>query len=223
MVKFKQLAMVLFAICILILGVFIGFNSWDQNIYVQWNPINQRQLASKAPSPHKEILNFSVDQLADKASKTLLTNSEVIKKDQDILFYLSNVLMVHPKTQTQQFVCEIFSSIEFSFIAINIMLNGEPSRMMLQTPCLHFDENQIGPFSLPYKMILASPSQNIFEIFEKNIFIRFYNASILLSSQWALTNIRFFNEDPSIKDVLIQFSTNTDHLIIDFKSKQDNF
>lgn len=176
---------------VFVLGLFFGLGSWNKNLYVQWNPFQERGLAGVGSSP--KILNLSSRHLTQRADQALFSQSEVVKKERLMAFYLGNLLISDSNLNEHQFICEVFSEVEFSFSAIGTNINGE-SLMVIQSPCNMEKEDMIGPFWLPYKDILEKPSERSFELPEQETYIGFYNASTVLTSSWLLTNVKFFNE-----------------------------
>ena len=114
-------------------------------------------------------------------------------------FYLGNFL-VPPSHQQDDgsnqrvFICQIYDFVEFSFISAGVRLSGGSGSMILRSPCNMEDELNIGPFWIPREEILSSDSETVFELPEEETFIRFYNASIVLTPEWILKTARFFNE-----------------------------
>ena len=190
-------------ILVLVLGLFIGFNSWDKNLYVQWSPSKGRGVAGKKSS--EQLLNLSYDQLSQQARTAVFSKNEVIEENGYIAFYLGNFLVPDSQRQRHQFICQIFPFVEFSFSSIGVILSGERGLMVIQSPCNMEDENFIGPFWIPQKDILAHPSKESYTLPEKETFIRFYHASIELIPRWLLTHIRFFHKDQKQKEFIIHF------------------
>ena len=193
------------------LGLFFGLGSWDRNLYVQWDPFQGRELAGDGANSSPEILNLSSKQLIQKADEVLFSQGQVEIEGDLMAFYLGNLLISDPKSNTHQFVCEVFPEVEFSFSAMGINLSGESGLMVVQAPCNMEREDLIGPFWLPYKEILANPSKRAFELPEQETYIRFYKASIVLTPSWLLTSVKFFqadqidNEDQIANEFLVSF------------------
>ncbi len=185
------------------LGLFFGLNSWEKNLYVQWNPSQGRGVAGA--DSDSEILNLSYSQLSPKAGSALFSQSRVVDKNGLKAFYLRNFLVHNPKFKKHRFICQIFSSVEFSFSAIGVNFSGDEGLMVLQSPCNMESEAFVGPFWIPYQEILAHPEQKSFELPEKRTFIRFYNISVSLTESWLLTNVRFFNEGHVDDEFLVRF------------------
>lgn len=195
--KKKSYKVILF-LCILFsifaLGLFLGLNSWDKNLYVQWYPSPGRGIAGEESSA--EILNLSYDQLSQRARFALFSQNKVSEKDGLKVFYLGNFLVQNPDFKKHRFICQIFHLVEFTFSAVGINLSGDEGLMVIQSPCNMEDENFIGPFWIPHQEILANPSKKSFELSDQKTFIRFYNISPSLTPSWLLTSALFFNEDP---------------------------
>jgi len=202
---------------VFIIGLFFGFNSWNKNIYVSWNPSESRGLAT---GTSKKILSLSSDYLTQKASQILLSQTQVIRENGFIDFYLGNFLTVDKQLKTHRFVCEIFPLVELIFKSAGVNFSGDAGLMVLQTPCLMKNENLIGPFQVPYDNILSHPKQTAFELPNKKIFISFYNASILLTDAWLLTSIRFFKTDLQDDELLIRFTIEENKPYFELKLKE---
>ena len=187
------------------LGLVIGLKSWNKNLYVSWTPSTKRTLAMA--ENHKNLLNFSSENLTKNPSSVLFSQHQVSQKDDLLYFYLGNILIPDPKTQKHRFICEVFPLVEFSFSALGLSLSGEKGLMIVQSPCNMEDMDWIGPFWLPKKEILSHPEENTFQIEEKDTFIRFYNASIELTPSWLLSTVRFFNKEEN-QEFLVQLKPN---------------
>ena len=189
------------------MGLFLGITSWDKNLYVQWNPSKKRGLASVGDSSSPELLNLSYEQLVQRASSVLFSKHKVVRKGENTSFYLGNVLVPDSYSKSYRFICQIFPLVEFSFSALGISLSGEEGVMLVQSPCNSNEEDEVfmGPFWVPHKRILASPSQEYFDMPEKGTSIRFYKASIVLTSSWLLKSVRFFNEAERDRELLVRF------------------
>ena len=91
----KKFQIIFIPLCLLgsvfALGLFFGLNSWDKNLYVQWNPSPGRGIAGVDSST--EILNVSSEQLIQKASEALFSQNQVIREEGLIAFYLGNFLV----------------------------------------------------------------------------------------------------------------------------------
>lgn len=199
------------------LGLFFGLNSWNKNLYVQWNPSQGRGIAGE---DSLEILNLSSSQLTQKAGAILFSNNQVIREKGLTAFYLGNFLVQDPHLKQHRFICQLFPFVELSFSAVGITLSGEPGLMVLQSPCLMEDENFIGPFWIPHEKILTHPEQKSFELPEREIFIHFYHVSISLTHNWLLTNVRFFNKDnEENNELLIRFIPGKDKPYFEFSLK----
>lgn len=202
--KFKKNFILLCIFCFIIaMGLFFGLNSWNKNLYVKWSPSQGRGIAGVNSST--KILNFSSKQLMQKVNSTLFSQGQVIEEGDLMAFYLGNFLVQDSHSGKHRFICEIFPLVEFSFSAMGINLSGEEGLMLIQSPCNMEDEDFIGPFWIPNKEILAEPSKNSFELPEEESFIRFYNASILLTPSWLLKNVRFFSEAEQDDEFLVRF------------------
>lgn len=192
----KKFQKILIPVCglfsVFTLGLFFGLNSWNKNLYVQWNPPQGRGIAGANSSP--EILNLSSDQLTQQAGFALFSQNQVLEKEKLMAFYLGNVLIPDANSGKHRFICQVFPLVEFSFSAIGLHSSGEEGLMFIQSPCNTKNEDLIGPFWIPHKEILAKPYENSFEIPEKKTFIRFYNASIVLTDSWLLKSVKFFSE-----------------------------
>ena len=188
----KIVAFALLGLALFGLGLFLGLRSWDKNLYVSWTPTG-RGLAGE--SEKETVLNISSNQLIPDMASVLFGANKIINQDGVIQFYLSNLLIPNENTQEHAFLCEVFSSVEFSFVALGISLSGDPGLMVVESPCRAEDMDFIGPFFIPKQDILANNTQKAFEFEEMETFIRFYKASIALTPRWLLKSVRFFNTD----------------------------
>ena len=206
----KKFQRILISVCglssVFALGLFFGLNSWNKNLYVQWNPSHGRGIAGANSST--EILNLSSGQLIQKAGFALFSQNQVLEKERLMAFYLGNVLVPDANSGKHRFICQVFPLVEFSFSAIGLHSSGEEGLMLIQSPCNMENEDLIGPFWIPHKEILAKPYESSFEIPERKTFIRFYNASIALTDSWLLKSIRFFSEDKKDSRTLAAESEN---------------
>ena len=211
---------------VFVLGLFFGLGSWDKNLYVQWNPFQERGVAGADSSP--EILNLSSEQLTQQADQTLFSQGQAAIEGDMMFFYLGNLLISNSESNKHQFVCEFFSKAEFSFSAVGLSLSGEKGLMVIQSPCNMEEETLIGPFWIPYKEILNKPAKRSFELPEKETYIRFYNASTALTSSWLLTSVRFFNEsqmeeeDQTEDEFLVRFTPGSEksHFELNLKNPE---
>lgn len=207
--KIRKIILPLVFLCSMFaLGLFFGLNSWDQNLYVQWSPTQGRGVAGLNSST--EILNLSSNQLIQKASSALFSQNQVVRDKNLMSFYLGNFLVHDSHLKKHRFICEIFPLVEFSFSALGIHFSGEEGLMIIQSPCNMKDENFIGPFWIPHQEILANPNRRSFEIPNQQTFIRFYHISTLMTSDWLLKSVRFFNENQKDQDLLIRFTPGTE-------------
>lgn len=199
------------------LGLFFGLNSWNKNLYVQWNPSQGRGIAQANSS---EILSLTSDQLTQKANFILFSQHQIIKEKDITAFYLGNFLVQESNSKKHRFICQIFPFVELSFSAVGVNFSGETSLMILQSPCLMKDESFIGPFWLPLERILAHPEQKSFELLDEKTFIRFYNTSILMTDKWLLTSVRFFKKEGQEDDeLLIRFIPGKDNPFFELSFK----
>ena len=184
------------------LGLFFGLNSWDKNLYVQWSPMIKRGLAG-LEGDEENILNLSSDQLVRDPASILVADSKVVESEEGdhLAFYLGNFLAPPPThsrlqmaAQERAFICQLYDFVEFSFVATGLRLSGGYGSMILRSPCNMEDELNIGPFWIPREEILSSDTETVFELPEEDTFVRFYNASIVLTPEWLLETVRFFNE-----------------------------
>ena len=198
-----------------VLGLFFGLNSWDKNLYVQWNPFQGRGIAGVDSSP--EILNLSSQQLLQEPDQVLFSQGQVEIEGELMAFYLGSFLIPNSKLNQHQFVCEVFSEVEFSFSAVGISLSGEQGLMVVQSPCNMEREDRIGPFWIPYEEIINNPAKKIFELPEQRTYIRFYNASTVLTPGWLLTSVKFFQESQTENtgqtenELLVSFTPGADN------------
>ena len=175
------------------LGLFFGLRSWNQNLYVSWNPASQRGLAEDNQT--QVLVNLSSDELTRSADSALFENIRLIEEEGLLTFYLENILIPDKESGQYRLLCEAFSHIEFSFAPIGIKLSGDPGMMILQSPCRQEEEFELGPFFIPKKEILAHPEKRSFEFEEISAYISFYKASLVLTPSWILKTIRLFNAE----------------------------
>lgn len=193
--KFKKNVLVVGAPFLLFaLGLFFGVQSWNKNLYVSWEPVKDRGLAATQDEDSQVILNITSNDLIEDAGPALFNNTQVLEDD-NLTFYLGNMLVPNSSTQRHQFICETFSTVEFSFYAQGISLNGEPGFMLVQSPCRTEKLEQIGPFIIPKKEILNNSEKRSFEFPDIDTFVRFYQSSPELTPSWFLNYVRFFNEE----------------------------
>ena len=183
------------------LGLFLGLQSWDKNLYVSWTP-KGRGLAGESQS--ETVLNLSSDQLMPDMSAVLFKESQVTEEEGLIQFYLTNLLIPDQESGEHAFLCEVFSSVEFSFVSLGINVSGDVGLMVLESPCRVEDMDFIGPFFIPKQDIMADVTNKAFEFDEKETFIRFYKASIPLTPRWLLKSVRFFNPGDE-EELLVPF------------------
>ena len=200
------------------LGLFFGLSSWDKNLYVEWSPSKGRGLAGEDSAG--KILNLSYDQLSAKAHLVLFSKSRIIKQDDMTAFYLGNFIGYDSNSKNQQFICQIFPMVEFSFSALGVNLSGEEGLMIIQSPCNMESEDFIGPFWIPHQQILTHLGQRSFALPEKETFIRFYNASIVLTSSWLLKSARFFKKEETNNSFLIRFIPGADNPYFELSLKE---
>ena len=182
----------LIALFILVFGLFLGFQSWNKNLYVSWKPMG-RGLAGE--SKEELVLNLSSEQLISNFKTVLFEDIQAIDEEGLVKLYLRNLLIPNKKTKEYAFLCEIFSFVELSFSSLDISFSGEPGLMLVESPCREKDMDSIGPFFIPKKEILADKGKSSFEFEEMETFVHFYKASIALTPRWLLKSIRFFNKD----------------------------
>ncbi|MCY4321055.1 MAG: hypothetical protein OXC37_01415 [Bdellovibrionaceae bacterium] len=202
----KWLFSILIFVVIFGMGLIIGLISWNSNLYVSWIPSTKRTLAMAGNQSN--LLNLSSDSLTEDPSSVLFSQYEIFQENNFLSFYLGNILIPDPKTQTHRFICEVFPIVEFSFSALGVNLSGEKGVMLVQSPCETEDIDWIGPFWLPQNEILSHPEKNTFQIEEKDTFIRFYNASIELTPSWLLSSVRFFDKEKESEELLIRLKAN---------------
>ena len=189
------------------LGLFFGLKSWNQNLYVTWKPASERGLAEEDQT--QVLVNLSLEELTAKADKILFENARLKDDKEQLIFYLGNILVPDQSTGEHRFLCELFSYVEFSFAAVGVSLSGDPGVMILQSPCRQEEEFELGPFFIPRKKLLSSPEKRSFEFEEIESYISFYRASLVLTSSWILTTVRFFNEEDSEEEFIIKYNPKT--------------
>lgn len=200
----KRVFWLIVAMAVFGLGGWLGLQSWDKNLYVSWKA-QTRGLAGEGSSQER-ILNLSSNQLIPNIGSALFEDSKVIDQEGLIQFYLKNLLIPNENSQEHAFLCEVFSSVEFSFTSLGINLSGDPGLMVVESPCRAEDMDFIGPFFIPKQEILANKQERAFEFEERETFIRFYKASLVLTPRWLLKSVRFFNTDNE-KEFLVLFNS----------------
>lgn len=197
------------------LGLMFGLNSWNKNLYVQWSPSTSRGLAGV--NDESQILNLSSEQLSGDIRETLFFNSQTGYEEDMLFFYLGNFLTYTSEEEEYRFICQAFPLVEFSFSALGLSLSGDAGLMVIQAPCNMEDEEFIGPFWIPYKEILAHAEAREFELPEQETFIRFYNASPILTPQWVLQTVRFFYDEGDDNELVVSHPTGKDYFNIRLK------
>ena len=201
-----------------VLGLLFGLNSWDKNLYVQWRPSLDRGLAGLNEEP--EILNLSSAQLSGDIRETVFFHSETGQEEDRLFFYLGNFLVHDHSAGEHRFICQIFPLAEFSFSGFGLSLSGDAGLMVIQAPCNMEDEEFIGPFWIPHREILAQSEEREFSLPEEETFIRFYNASPLLTPQWILQTVRFFHNEEDERELVIRRPTNTEQAYLSITLKE---
>ena len=220
--KYKKYLLLLAGVVFLFaLGLFFGLNSWNQKLYVSWNPSSQRGPAED--SQDEFLIQVSPEELAEKADKVLFNNIRLIEEEDKITFYLKSILVPDKSTGKYRFLCEIFSHIEFSFAPLGIKLSGDPGLMILQSPCRREEEFELGPFFIFKKKLLESADKRNFEFKELGDYISFYKASILLTPSWILKTIRFFNEnEEDSEEFIVRYNLENNSPFEIFLKKETN-
>ncbi|MBC6415113.1 MAG: hypothetical protein GDA46_01810 [Bdellovibrionales bacterium] len=191
------------------LGLFFGLNSWKQNLYVSWKPIYDRGLAEES---EEILLNVSSKEVIRNPSEFIFENIVSFEEEGVLNFYIGSFLIPNPQTQEYGFLCDVFSHVEFSFFALGISINGDPGRMLVQSPCRLNEDLQLGPFFIPKNQLMAQADQRFFEFEEMETYVRFYKSSTALMSRWFLKTIRFFNlneqgNEGNQKDFIVTFDS----------------
>ncbi len=200
------------------LGLFFGLNSWDKNLYVQWNPSQGRGLAS-GEAPSTEIVNLSSEDLIqneEEARSVLFSRNNIKKTEDSIAFYLGELFVPNPyKPGEYGFICGIYDLVDFKFVAMGYKRSGDPGKMFIQSPCNDEDETNeeghelIGPFWIPEQEIMANPSQETFEMPDEGsdhtTYIRFENASVTHTEAWLLQTVKFFRDEDEDNAFIVRF------------------
>ena len=182
-------------------GLFLGIQSWNKQLYVQVRPSQIRGVASN--SQETSLYSVSLEEINKKIQAQLFQNSKTIKKDASFGFYLGQFLIPNEVSGGYQFVCQKYSYVETTFVALDVSINGKQGLMVVQSPCLAKEEGFIGPTWLPVQEMRANEKQRFFESDTEETFIHFYDISFPLVSKWLLKSVKFFNS--SEEDYIINY------------------
>ena len=203
-IKSRVFQSLLITALFLIAGVLFGVNSWNKTVYVQLTSGGQgRYTASE--NRNTEVLSLSLEEYREQIQKKIFGHTKTEDHGEWKKFYLGNFLI--QKDGTHRLICQAYSFVEMTFIALGVTHSGSFSEMVLQAPCRTGDtetteeEEFIGPFPVPVGDILSRPDQKSFSIPEEEVLIHFYRAMTALkdpSITWLLKAVRFFNspEEP---------------------------
>ena len=186
-------------------GFFFGIQSWDKQLYVQVHPSKSRNPASA--NKESSLYSISLEEMNEKAQTKLFKNTKIVKDATPFRFYLGNFLVPSLTDDGHQFVCQAYSVLETTFVALDVTLNGEEGLMVVQSPCLIEDDAFIGPISLPLKSMRTKLDTRSFALEEEETLVRFYNISFQLASDWLLVSVRFFNS-PEDRGLVISYHPN---------------
>ena len=179
-----------FGISLLILGIYVGVNSWDRTLYLSIASQGQgRYVASSEDS--SDLVAISLADYQEDVQNKLFGHSQIKKNTENLEFHLGNFLV--PSQGKHQFVCQTYSLVELRFVAMGLSLSGDTGEMVVQAPCRMESSEFIGAFVLPMETILKSPEKNTFQLEDEETLIHFYNAATGLTEEWLLIAVRFFN------------------------------
>jgi len=188
------------------LGFFFGIHSWDQKLYVQVQDAKTRSLAGA--TKETALYSVSLKDIQQKIKTQLFENTKTIQEGPLLGLYIGNFLIPNSEKGGHQFVCDVYSNLEMTFIALDITFNGEEGSMVMQSPCLMADEQFIGPAWLPFQNLKANHNQRSFALKDHQTFVHLYHISFHLVSKWLLTSVRFFNS-PEEDGLILYYQPNT--------------
>ncbi len=191
-------------------GFFFGVQSWDKQLYVQIYPSKFREIAGVKEEP--SLYSVSLEEMNEEIHNKLFKNTKVLEVDSLFSFYLGNFLVPNTVDNNYQFVCQVYSSLELTFVSLDVTFNGKEGLMVVRSPCrMEDDDVFIGPFWLPLQSMREDSGKRFFTLEEKETLIHLYDISFHLVSNWLLSSVRFFNS-PEDKG-----------LVINYKPDQQNF
>ncbi len=207
--KYKKLYRPIFSTLMVLgflgFGFFFGIQSWNKQLYVQVYPSKSRSLAGAQEK--SSLYSISLEEMNQRVQSKLFKNTKTVETDSLFGFYLGHFLVPDTTDKGHQFICQFYSVLEATFVALDVTLNGEDGLMVVQSPCRMEDDVFIGPIWLPIQSMRKNLGQRSFTLEKEDTLVHLYNISFQLASKWLLSSVRFFNS-PEDKGLVINYTPN---------------